>query len=187
MILFCKAPVPGRVKTRLAADFAGAVDLYASLLDSVIRRLEADADIELYLFADSESIPYFEERYPNLSIAEQQGHDLGERMQNAFAHVFSIDDASSVVLAGSDVPDFTAETARQMAELCKESDAVVLPSSDGGYSAICLRRRTMPDLQRLFHGIVWSTSSVLETQIRRLIDAGFKATVMPEAKGRWPK
>lgn len=181
MILFCKAPVPGRVKTRLAADFAGAVDFYASLLDSVIRRLEADAGIELYLFADSESIPYFEERYPNLSIAEQQGHDLGERMQNAFARVFSIDEASSVVLAGSDVPDFTAETARQMAELCKESDAVVLPSSDGGYSAICLNRRTMPDLQRLFHGIVWSTSSVLETQIRRLIDAGFKATVMPEA------
>lgn len=180
MILFCKAPVPGRVKTRLAADFAGAVDFYASLLDSVIRRLEADPGIKLYLFADSDSVSYFEEHYLNLSIAEQQGHDLGERMQNAFDHVFSIDEASSVVLAGSDVPDFTAGTARQMAELCKVSDAVLLPSSDGGYSAICLSRRTMPDLQRLFHDIVWSTSSVLETQMRRLIDSGFKATVMPE-------
>lgn len=180
MILFCKAPVPGRVKTRLAAGFAGAVDFYASLLDSAIRRLEADAGIELYLFADSESIPYFEERYPNLSIAEQQGHDLGERMQNAFAHVFSVDDASSVVLAGSDVPEFTASTARQMFELCKESGAVVLPASDGGYSAISLNRRTMSDLHRLFHDIEWSTSSVLETQIRRLVDAGVKATVMSE-------
>ena len=180
MILFCKAPVPGRVKTRLAADFAGAVDLYASLLDSLIRRLEADGGIELCLFADCESIPYFEERYPNLPIVEQQGHDLGERMQNAFAHVFSIDDASSVVLAGSDVPEFTAATARQMFELCKVFDAVVLPSSDGGYSAISLSRRTMPDLHRLFHDIAWSTSSVLETQIRRLVDAGSKPIVMSE-------
>lgn len=181
VILFCKAPVPGRVKTRLAADFSGAVDFYASLLDSVIRRLEGDAGIKLYLFADSESISYFENRYPKLPIFKQRGGDLGERMQNAFAHVFSADDALSVVLAGSDVPDFTATTARQMFELCRESDAVVLPSLDGGYSAICLSRRTMPNLHRLFHDIVWSTSSVLETQMRRLLDAGLKATVMPEA------
>jgi rSAM/selenodomain-associated transferase 1 len=180
VILFCKAPVPGRVKTRLAADFAGAVGLYASLLDFLIRRLEADDAIRLYLSTDSESLPYFIERYPDLPVLEQQGDDLGKRMQNAFAEVFSAGKASTVILAGSDVPEFTPFIACRMADLCRDFDAVILPSSDGGYAAICLKKQVQSALPVLFADIPWSTSAVLEKQMQRLCQAGLRAAMMPE-------
>ncbi len=176
VVLFCKVPVAGRVKTRLAADFAQAVEFFAAMLHALIERLHAAYGNRLYIFADD--VAYFEECYPDVQVFQQTGDGLGERMQNAFAYLFSRGDIETVVLAGSDVPEFDADQARKMSSLCGEYDAVLLPSSDGGYSAVALHRSVGMLLDRCFRDIEWSTPSVLAMQMQRFHEAGCRALSM---------
>ncbi|MHB1011627.1 MAG: TIGR04282 family arsenosugar biosynthesis glycosyltransferase [Desulfobacteria bacterium] len=167
VVLMAKAPVAGRVKTRLCPPLAPAeaARLYACMLGDAAEEISTLGRIARYLFLDRPAAanvlrgaPFSAfERFP------QRGRDLGERMRDAAATAFRRG-ARRVVIVGADCPSLSAGTVRRaFRELSTGALVVFAPSADGGYHLIGV---TSPD-ERLFRGFRWSTAEVLRNAAAR--------------------
>lgn len=170
LMIFCKAPEPGRVKTRLMPELTAeqAAELHQEL---GIRTLELAArsslcPIQLWC-APSTGHPFFTEAaaaYP-LRLKQQRGRDLGERMHRAFRSELAR--YANALLIGCDCPSLTAaDLAEALEAINRDCDAVLSPAEDGGYVLIGLIR----PCPELFDAMPWGTAQVLEqtrTRIRR--------------------
>jgi rSAM/selenodomain-associated transferase 1 len=87
------------------------------------------------------------------------GENLGERMKNGFLEAFSMN-FKRVVLIGSDIPDLPLEFIEEAFTSLLEKDAVIGPSTDGGYYLIGFKDKSFSP--RVFEGIPWSTKRVFE-------------------------
>lgn len=96
-----------------------------------------------------------------MALFDQDGSDLGERMLAAFARLTP---DGPLLLLGSDCPVLTVSQLVACAErLQRDEDAVFLPTEDGGYALVGLRR----PVPELFAAMPWSTDAVMiETRIR---------------------
>lgn len=168
LLVFAKAPVAGRVKTRLipvlGAD--GACALHARLVrHTLATAVQADVcPVELWC-APSAGHPFFEacQREFGVTLHVQSGKCLGERMSQALEHV--LQRCPYAVLIGTDCPALTMDDLRQaLTALEKGVDAVLGPAEDGGYVLIGLRRHQRP----VFDQIPWGTSAVLDETRERL-------------------
>ncbi|MBI3395692.1 MAG: TIGR04282 family arsenosugar biosynthesis glycosyltransferase [Spirochaetia bacterium] len=177
-ILFCRAPIPGRVKTRLASLLGdeGAAAAYRQILTKVTESFSS-ADTVLYV-DDASSVPAIMNLFPQYDVCLQHGAHLGERMAEALIAERS-KGYDEVLLAGTDVPDYDrsiAETARQALQT---HDVVFGPASDGGYYLVGIRTGTEPRLLRLlFEGVSWSTSRTLEEQKHRALELGLRTALV---------
>jgi hypothetical protein len=169
--VFAKAPVPGAVKTRLAALLGpeGAADLHAGL---VRRALCAAVDsrvgpVELWCTPD-DTHPFFARcaRDFGVTLKPQQGGDLGERMGRAFAASHAR--GQTLILIGSDCPALDAAALRSAAAALRAHDAVFAPAEDGGYVLVALSRPA----PRLFEAIAWGGSAVMAQTRARLAECG---------------
>lgn len=164
ILVFAKAPRPGRAKTRLAATVGDqrAAELAAAFLDDTLRHAAraavlAGAGLEVH-HDPPDARASFEERLARLHVAavlvSQAGTTLGERLEAGCRR------PSGVVLAlGTDTPDLDAEELARAFPLAEERGAVLGPARDGGYWAVALRA----GLERAFlDPIRWSTGSALE-------------------------
>ena len=162
-----KAPVPGRVKTRLCPPLAPAeaARLCACMLGDAAEEISSVGRIARYLFLDRpvaanamREAPFSSfERFP------QRGKDLGEKMWDAAATAFRCG-ARRVVIVGADCPSLSAGTVRRaFLELSSGASVVFGPSVDGGYYLVGL---SSPD-ERLFLGFRWSTAEVLRNAAAR--------------------
>ena len=166
--MFAKAPVPGEVKTRLAAHIGkqAAVVLYEQLLrDTVGLALGTGlAPVELHV-ASQTSHPLFmslNDGQP-LEIRLQKGADLGQRMYHALQTTLRT--ARFALLIGTDCPAMTADYLQRACRQLDAGSAVVLgPAEDGGY--ILIGARTCDE--RLFTDIPWSSDRVLQLTRARL-------------------
>ena len=167
VVLMAKAPVPGRVKTRLCPPLAPAeaARLYACMLGDAADEISSVPRIARYLFLDPpvaanamREAPFSSfERFP------QRGKDLGEKMWDAAATAFRLG-AMRVVIVGGDCPALAAERLRRaFRELREGAEAVFGPSADGGYYLVGL---ACPD-ERLFRKFTWSTPTVLLDTVAR--------------------
>jgi uncharacterized protein len=176
LIIFAREPEPGQVKTRLA-PFMGetaAAELYSCMLIDTVAKATALPGVVPLIFAAGE-MAWFRRRFPEVRLSPQQGGDLGERMEKAFADVFA-GGAGPVCIVGSDSPDLPPEyVMRAFAEL-ESADIVFGPSEDGGYYLLGMRRLH----RELFRGIAWSTGDVLERSLRIAEEAGLKRALLPE-------
>ncbi|MBX6315200.1 MAG: TIGR04282 family arsenosugar biosynthesis glycosyltransferase [Isosphaeraceae bacterium] len=180
--IFGKRPEPGKVKTRLAAEFGpefAAAAHEAMLLDTLevwdAGRVLAPGGRRVLVFDPPEAGPWFDERVPAAyALQPQQPGDLGQRMGAFCAGEFE-DGATRVVLIGSDSPTLDP-TIVISAFLCLEGRDVVLgPSTDGGYYLVGCR----PPVPPIFEGIDWSTPHVLGQTIDRLHGTGLSLAVLP--------
>lgn len=163
ILVFTKAPIPGQVKTRLAADIgnAKACEIHKQL---VIRTLEtvSNSNIpqqELWCSPNGED-PFLREQatYFNCVIQRQQGDDLGQRMAHAFEH--ALRDAPWAILIGTDCPALTAEDLNQVADLLASGASNVFgPALDGGYYLVGLSQF----IPEIFRDVAWGTSQVMNT------------------------
>lgn len=135
LLIFAKAPVAGKVKTRLIPELGaeGACAFYMRLLTHT---LEATREWSgpRYLYCAPDSRHPFLHRAADrfgLALREQRGQDLGERMANALAE--HIDGA---ILIGSDCPVLEFAHLRAAADALEGHDTAILPSEDGGYVLI---------------------------------------------------
>ncbi len=146
ILLFAKAPVPGRVKTRLAAGIGPnqAAELHKLFVNTMLARLPRFAELELHLDNPSDEF-----NTPNVSIVLQSSGDLGQRMLHALTPRLP------ALLLGSDSP--TVPDAHIQAMLATTADITLAPTEDGGYWAIAAHR-THPDM---FAGVRWSTADTL--------------------------
>ena len=174
VLVFQKNAILGKVKTRLASGMgeARALEIYKYLTHSTYSALEVvPASIWTYF---SDFIP----ETVNPPIAKsfvQEGHDLGERMANAFARSFE-SGMEKVVLIGTDCPTLQSQHLNQAFETLTHSDLVVGPATDGGYYLIGMKRRA----DYLFEGITWSTAEVLSQTLAVATAHGLLSTLLDE-------
>ncbi len=167
VLVFARAPEPGKVKTRLipALGEEGAADLQRGF---VLRALGVATEaglgpVELWCTPDAVH-PFFAEcrlRF-GVSTYDQGAGDLGERMERAIRG--ALERSQRAILIGSDIPAMDAHYLRAADRaLVAGSDMVIGPAEDGGYALIGLTRC----FAELFRGIPWGTATVLEETRRR--------------------
>lgn len=180
LLIFCKAPIAGQVKTRLQpalnAEQAAAVHRHLTIM--TLKRATERTLCPVILFCAPDSThPFFQacaETY-GVILAEQIGVDLGERMHNAF--IASLAQYRHVVLTGCDCPSLTPSDLRQsLAILHNEADAVIAPAEDGGYVLIGLND---PQPQ-LFKDMRWGTEHVMNRTRERAKKEGLEIVEMAE-------
>jgi len=179
VIVFARAPQPGKVKTRLipALGAAGAAALYRRL---VLHAIEAakGADLgplELWCSPDA-SRPFFLDcaRRFGVSLHPQAEGDLGERMRQALVAVLGR--SARAILVGSDIPALSAQYLRDAdRSLADGCDVVIGPAEDGGYVLIGLKRCD----PELFREIPWGGPSVLAETRRRIARIGLRCRELP--------
>lgn len=177
--LFVKAPIPGRVKTRLARDIgdAAACDLYRRLADHTIQQIQASG-IPLALFFDGSDPATLPPAWLQASqvCLPQQGNDLGDRMAAAFIHLFT-EHAKQAVLIGSDIPGIDAAYLQQAFYLLNDHAMVLGPALDGGYCLIGLNQNHFTE--SIFQNIPWSTDQVLTLTQNAAAQAGLTVGLLP--------
>ena len=169
LIVFAKAPEPGRVKTRLipALGAVAAAHLHTALIERAMGTARAVEGAELELHAAGADHPILRDcaRRHDAALVEQSAGDLGERMHRAFERSLIDDRCTAVVLIGSDCPALsTCGLQTALEALRRGCPAVIGPAEDGGYVLIGLARGA----PELFRDMPWSTEHVLERTRERL-------------------
>ncbi len=161
ILVFCKTPIPGQVKTRLMSSLTGeeAAALHCELTELTLDTATQQPLCELQLWC-SPTIehPFFSglaQKYP-LSLQLQQGADLGERMHHAFCAALA--QYKSAVIIGCDCPSLTPTDLEQaLAELADGNDCVLASAEDGGYVLIGLNA-PQPSL---FEAMPWGKPEIM--------------------------
>jgi hypothetical protein len=169
ILIFAKAPVPGRVKTRLipALGAEGA----ARLADEMLRHVVAEAlatGLEVELCGDPDPSGWYEG--PPLALWPQGGGDLGARLARAAERALA---RGPAMLVGADCPGLDRARLSTAASALARHDAVIHPAADGGYVLLGLRRFH----PSLFAGIAWSTPAVFTQTLERTAALGWTLDV----------
>lgn len=180
LIVFAREPLPGTVKTRLAAAVGdeAAAELYDTMLRDVLKTTRQLKGVETMVFWACEEVALsrLAEKYRCCSRRQSQG-DLGQRMQAAFEEMFA-SGCELCCIIGSDAPDLPlsyVEGAYRLLE-ARQTDAVFGPCRDGGYYLLGLRQ-VWP---QLFAAISWSSASVLEQSLAAAHNSGVTTALLPE-------
>jgi uncharacterized protein len=166
LIFFMKAPVMGRVKTRLAEGIGNehATTLYRLMCEYLLN-LTVPQNTDAIVAYDDEECTVLPAYLEGKALVYQSGNDLGERMQNAFEAVFA-KGYTRAILVGSDIPDVDERLFEEaFAHLCNH-DAMLSPTEDGGYYLIGFHAHTF--CKEAFEGIPYSQSDVYANTLLKL-------------------
>lgn len=170
--LFVKAPVKGKVKTRLvpALGEVGALKLYEAMLEYMTALLckPCYCHVELWVALDSQHafIQRLADQY-GCTVHAQQGASLGERMQRAVQN--GLDSARKVILVGGDCLSVDLSYVQQaVALLDSEGGTVIGPAEDGGYVLLGVSKLEAA----MFEGIGWGSSEVLKQTLQQCVQQG---------------
>lgn len=175
LAVFAKAPLPGRVKTRLVPALTPeeGAELYRCMLLDTLARVSSLA-VDIVIFYDGEK-EFFQELVPGGLLIPQQEGDLGERLESAFAELSALGYRARVVI-GTDAPDLPLRYIEDAFGLLESgSDAAFGPAEDGGYYLVALGGAS----DCLFRDIPWSGPKVLATSLARAQEAGFSTGLLP--------
>jgi len=174
--VFAKQPLPGAVKTRVAAetspDFAARLS-EALLRDTLFRFRRVEAH-RVLAFTPPEAGDFFDELAQGIFvISPQSTGDLGARMAHFFRE--QLTQSGRVVLIGTDSPSLPLEYVEGAFEELRSADVVLGPASDGGFYLIGCRE-SVPE--GIFQGVDWGEATVLGQTVERL-PAGCKLALLP--------
>jgi uncharacterized protein len=179
LIVFARAPVLGRVKTRLAASIGAerALAVHRRLFATTLALAESVAvdHRELRLHADDPAA--FDATAAPLAdrgwrVGPQRGDDLGARMNEALTCALA--DGERPVLIGSDCPSLRADDLRAAFAALPDHDAVFAPAEDGGYALVGIAR----PLPSLFDAVPWGTAEVMGVTRARIDAQGLRVAVL---------
>jgi len=183
LILFAKVPRSGKVKTRFLPDLSPeqASQIYRAFILDTLNSTASLKGVKRILACDpNRQDPFFKglaERF-GLTLIDQIGKDLGERMRNALveAHRLGFDQA---VVIGMDLPtlpvDYIQGAFRELKKHSQGPSIVLGPSADGGYYLIGCSRQ----VPAIFDGIAWGTERVLTQTLARIADNHLNAALLP--------
>ena len=182
LLIFTKAPVRGKVKTRLIPGIGSrrATLLYKELLTKTLStaRQAGFSSIQIWVKGEIEH-SYFRRLKSRHSVKfyQQKGKDLGDRMSNAFDTVLR--QYSHAVLIGSDCPSLECSDLIAATEYLKNNTDVVLgPAVDGGYYLIGLNKNNT----QIFSDIKWGKDRVFADTCENINTIGLKLDLLPQ---RW--
>lgn len=174
VIVFARAPLPGRTKTRLipVLGAAGAARLQLRLIGRALETAQraGAGRVELHGAGvrGSARLRALARRHA-VCLEPQASGDLGRRM--ALAIERGLRRARRVVLIGSDCPALRAADLRRAASrLAAGCDAVFAPAEDGGYPLVAMRRAS----PRVFASIEWGGAEVMRATRERLAALGWR-------------
>ncbi len=171
ILIFAKAPVAGRVKTRLipALGAEGAARLAAEMLARTIAAALAARVGPVELCADPDpGDPAWAGHLPEqVQLSAQGDGDLGRRLARAARR--TLDGGEKLLLIGTDCPELDADRLAAAAAALTSHDAVIHPARDGGYALLGLGRFDPSP----FEGIAWSTTAVAGQTLERLRRLGW--------------
>jgi rSAM/selenodomain-associated transferase 2/rSAM/selenodomain-associated transferase 1 len=160
IIVYAKAPMAGRVKTRLIPKLgeAGATRLHEAFVEDTLTTastLAGSFDIELHT-----DVPTSAWSWPGVRRVLCEGN-LGTKMYTTLQAAL---DASRplALIVGSDSPTLPAELLESLAQ--SQADVVLGPAKDGGFYAIACRK-AHPEM---FAGVMWSTANA-RTQTKEAV------------------
>ena len=178
VLVFVRAPVAGRVKTRLAAEIgdAAALRVYRRLAEHAVSAAlavappaavrvhytptDAGPAVRAWLGDGPEYLP-------------QAEGELGARLHQAFAEGFAAG-FGRIVVVGSDLPELTAERIGRALAVLETEPAVLGPARDGGYWLLGLREMAAG----AFDGMPWSTGRLLDATLARLRASGVEPALL---------
>lgn len=170
-----KAPVPGFVKTRLAATVGAeqACAIYRLTVERVFAAVPAHWGCEVHGTPSEQLDRLASWLGPRAEYRSQAGEDLGARLIHASATAFAAG-AESVVLLGGDCPWQDRAFFHDAETALAANDLVVGPAYDGGYTMLAAKM-----LHRgLFEGIAWSTDTVLDETLARARSVGLRVALL---------
>lgn len=177
LIVFVKAPVPGKVKTRLqiplsAAQVARVYEAFVRDTVSCARNVgEAAVSIAYEPHPKRPDLAWLEDAPAWFRQAEG---DLGARLISAFDQAFRAG-AKKVVVIGSDCPDLEPDILRQALARLDDTEVVLGPAEDGGYYLVGLRAPK----PHLFTKMEWSNAFVFKRTLERMRLRGESFSLLP--------
>lgn len=153
LIIFAKAPMMGKAKTRLAADIGPvhAKRLYRAMTARILRNLQSpkwDLSIAVTPAVWMGRVPEWQNavQYPQVCGS------LSPRLMQAFAH------KRPTLVIGTDSPQITRTDIDAAITALKSHAAVFGPADDGGFWLMGLNGPAKPGL---FRGVKWSSAQTL--------------------------
>ncbi len=143
----CKAPVPGKVKTRLCPPLSpeAAARVARALLWHMVRRFP-----EAIFCHDPPDSEEFRREFDGACARMPQGEgDLGDRLVDARRHAWG----GRVMFFGIDAPDVPQAAVQTVAR--SKAPVAIGPSSDGGFWSLAVGEDV--DLVALLKGTPWSS------------------------------
>lgn len=168
ILVFAKAPVAGKVNTRLIPDIGvkAATQMQQDLIQhrlEMLKRANLSA-VQLWCAPDRKhnSFVQCKKQFP-ITLKQQTGDDLGQRMFNGVKTALL--SYRYCIVIGTDAPALDESIIQQaIDELRAGAEAVFVPAEDGGYVLLALSN----SYKFLFNDISWGTEVVLQQSKDRL-------------------
>ncbi len=187
LILFTKAPLAGKTKTRLAKERGddAALRLATAFLSDTAAlcgrwraaKSAVDANRRLVFYVD----PLIEDPIlvdlawkAGARLEEQRGKDLGERLRHAFDAELARG-SRAVCAIGSDSPTLPLHLLDHAFRALLWERVIIGPTFDGGYWLVGAQRPA----PNLFDNIPWSTAAVVARTTSLLRTQGLAAHLLP--------
>jgi uncharacterized protein len=169
LLVIAKAPVPGRVKTRLTPPFtpAEAAALATAALADTLAAATACSATRRVLVLDGAPGPWIPAGF---DVIRQRGDGLAERLAAAF-----VDASAPAFLVGMDTPQVTPALLDAGLGALDHADAVLGAAFDGGYWGIGLRRAD----PEVFRDVPMSARTTAAVQHARLAELNLRTTILP--------
>ena len=182
LVVMSKAPIAGRVKTRLIPVLGArrAAGIYRCLLVETLEAISPlrQIDIRLSCAPDIYHASFLRAaRQYGYRRQQQPTGDLGRRMSVTIAALLR--HYAGVILIGADCPAMNATLIEQCRSYLEQGADLVLGSTDdGGYALIGMRRAN----PALFRGMPWGTARVAGITRQRAKRLGLRCE---EVSGLW--
>lgn len=178
VIVFCRAPIPGKVKTRLASSIGAfaSSEIYKATAEYVVWNVRS-AGLPVAIFVAETEHADRVRSWLGGEQHSQHGEDLGDRMEHAVREM-SRHGYQRFIIVGTDVPFLDAAHIRAAASALDQHDVVFGPAHDGGYYIIGMNGVKT----ELFRDIPWSTAEVLPRSQEVCALHHWKAFLLPTVR-----
>ena len=176
LIVVAKRPAPGRTKTRLSPPLTPgqASQLYECFLIDTLELIRQVQDTQKVI-AYFDEPDYFQRLAPDFQLIQQEGVDLGDRLEHALSAYLS-QGYRHVAIMDSDSPTLPSRHLSQAFTLLADGAQVCLgPCEDGGYYLIGARQ----PVTRLLREVHMSTPSVAADTIALAKEEGLHLSLLP--------
>jgi len=166
VIILSKAPVVGKVKTRLMPVYSAkqAAELHKQMINTVLRKTCSVFD-DIWLAVDDINHVFFKDmaKLHSFKLCHQgQGH-LGQRLNHLMLQSFDYDD-EPIMFLGTDSPHVDVARYIQVQSSLSSHDMVIGPVEDGGYDLIAMNRFS----PHVFDNINWGESDVFNKSMNNI-------------------
>lgn len=184
VVIFARAPLPGRVKTRLVPPLSPpqALGLHVACLRSTAALIASlPRSVHKYIYfsgpAASARRHWRELLLPDVFAVRTQGRgDLGERLRRMFAGLLAAG-YLRVVVIGSDSPTLPRRRLLAAFSALRRADVVIGSTEDGGYYLLGCRKL----VREIFRRIPWGSSTTYARTLARLERLQIPYRILP----RW--